>query len=342
MIDTGRLTGRLALVLGVLLAAAATDGAAAQRLRRPRGDVVRIGLHRDAPGEAGRLRRQAFDYYYRNSNNNVFRNSRHFHPTKNAFRSSRHYRQRVAASWDGEPRRTWVRFTEHGGRRGKGRHGRRGWSRERSYSFAHHNGRYDQDFVYFTDGAYLGPDGYWEGDGYPLYDPYGVPAAYDDGQLVPLGPPAPAPPRSRRDIEQVPIHVEERPTRQAVMRQVTQPDGRVRTVITNEAAPPAGDDPWRLLRDGRHEEAAALFDEAMFDDDRGAEATLGYALALLEGGRPERAAAAARRAARIDADVLDTVALTAAERERAASLLAERPADASDEAGETDGSGPPE
>ena len=64
-------------------------------------------------GEAARLERQAYDYYFRNSNNNVFRRSRHFHPTKNVFRSSRYYQQRVRASTDGYPLRTIVRFTEH-------------------------------------------------------------------------------------------------------------------------------------------------------------------------------------------------------------------------------------
>lgn len=79
-------------------------------------------------GEMARLLRQAYDYHYRNSNRNVFRSSNHYHPTKNIFRSSNHYQRRLAASFDGYPLRTFVRYASH----------HDGEARERTYSFAHH------------------------------------------------------------------------------------------------------------------------------------------------------------------------------------------------------------
>ena len=68
-------------------------------------------------GEVARLLRQAYDYEHRNSNRNVFRKSRHFHPTRNIFRSSRHYQQKLAASSDGYPLRTFGSLRPFGGRR---------------------------------------------------------------------------------------------------------------------------------------------------------------------------------------------------------------------------------
>ena len=66
-------------------------------------------------GEMARLYRQAYDYRYRNSNRNVFRSSRHFHPTRNIFRSSQYYQRRLAASFDGYPRSTTVRYRHQEG-----------------------------------------------------------------------------------------------------------------------------------------------------------------------------------------------------------------------------------
>jgi len=83
-------------------------------------------------GEQARLLRQAYDYLHRNSNDNVYRNSRHHHPTRNVFRSSRHYKQRVAASSDGFPLRTFVRF---------GRSVDGGPRELIEYDFAHHRRR---------------------------------------------------------------------------------------------------------------------------------------------------------------------------------------------------------
>jgi hypothetical protein len=196
-------------VLAVATPAAANDGVI----------VVR--------GELERLNRQAYDYHYRNSNRNVFRRSRHFHPTRNVFRSSRYYQQRLAASFDGYPLRT----TYHG----YGRHGR-----HKSYSV-----------VYPRRAPYgPSPDGYLVSTlGCDEYDD-SYDRGYEEGyrrgaddvayELEQARVERPRP-RTRDEIETVVVHVHERqPAKQkAVMQRVVAADGTVRMVITSTPVAPA-------------------------------------------------------------------------------------------------------
>lgn len=152
------------------------------------------------PPEIERLERHAYDYYDRNSNGNVYRRSRHFHPTRNVFRSSRYYQQKLAASYSAYPLRTWVRYAET----------RNGQSRERSYNWAHP-----------------------PADRYPRYRDAELivtgPIVDADVAPSPAGGPALGRQRARRMARPTP------PTRPAtqrpVMRTVTLPDGRTKTII---------------------------------------------------------------------------------------------------------------
>lgn len=175
--------------------------------------VTPVAAEPPVRGEVARLLRQAYDYEYRNSNNNVFRRSNHNHPTKNVFRSSRYYQRRLAASYSGYPLRT-----------------------------IYHGPRGDRSVVYPRRQPY-GPGEYYPGE----YGDYGY--GYGGGpcaspttvvQQVHVTQPAPEPapePRkqlTRADIEMVPIRVARRPaTQKAEIKTVTLPDGRVRTIIAS-------------------------------------------------------------------------------------------------------------
>lgn len=159
-------------------------------------------------GEIARLARQAYDYNYRNSNRNVFRRSRHFHPTKNVFRSSRYYRDRLAASYAGYPLRTVVHHGHHSGEHG-----------EHLFVYPRR-----QPYGPSLDGYYLGPEYGDLGWGDRSVEP--DPAAEEPERRRP---------RSREEIEMVEIRVVERePTQRAVLKTVIRPDGTVHTVITSE------------------------------------------------------------------------------------------------------------
>jgi hypothetical protein len=166
-------------------------------------------------GEMARFARLVYDHQYRNSNGNVFRNSKHANPTRNPFRSSRYYRQRLAASTDGYPVQTWVRYDE--------RIGDVYIPREERYVY---HSRSPRGPVGFGDVGGVPEAGLElleiedldEGLGYepePARRP-GVIRTY--GRPRPKRPtPPPAPPRP----------ASQRP----VLEQVTGPDGKVRTVI---------------------------------------------------------------------------------------------------------------
>ena len=263
-------------LLAVLLLALLTPGIAAAQHDEP--VIVR--------GELARLARQAYDYAYRNSNRNVFRSSNHFHPTRNVFRSSDHYRKKLAASFDGYPLRTIVHYTEGCGDE----------ARERCYSFAHHR-RHPTGPVGPHPGWGLGDLGYEYASPALLAEP---PTPHPET----AEPAEPAPrrrPRSRHEIETVEIHVHPRkPTQRAVMQQIIQPDGSVKTIITSEPIPVSVDDAWSLLQRGEYDEAADLFARHSLDPPRATEATLGYALAKALAGDDPAAAAAIRRARAAD------------------------------------------
>ena len=189
-------------LIGVLVAAGSLALAAAPAAAG--GPVV-------VRGELARLHRQHYDYHYRNSNRNVFRRSRHFHPTKNVFRSSRYYQRRLEASYAGYPLLTVVQHGHHG---------------KRGHTYVHpRRSPYGPSY----DGEYYG--------GCPCgCSPVVV---YNEAPAAPVEPAPPArPPRpkkiTRADIEMLPVRVAKREAKQkAVLRTVTLPDGRVRTMITS-------------------------------------------------------------------------------------------------------------
>lgn len=264
--------------------------------------------HRDGPyvrGEVERLLRQSYDYYYRNSNNNVFRNSRHFHPTRNVFRSSRHYKQRLAASYDGYPLRSTLTFSRRIGD---------GPAIPEQISIVHPR-RHPQGAT---------------GIGYDLLPSYRVspglvdPYLYDGPYrvIVPRSSLDPEPilrkdePRDRDDIEMRAINVNverHEPTQRAVIRTVTRPDGTAKTIIasvpieraepSNAGGDPSIDDGWRRLAVGEYEGAAEAFKARSLDDEGGAEAMLGYGLAMVMLGEYDKAAVAIERAAMIDSEI---------------------------------------
>ncbi|MDY7107721.1 MAG: hypothetical protein SYC29_03705 [Planctomycetota bacterium] len=237
-------------------------------------------------GEMARLLRQAYDYHYRNSNNNVFRSSNHYHPTKNIFRSSNHYKRRLAASLDGYPLRTIVRYTSH----------HDGEPRERVYSFAHHRRH--------PYGPGWAPGISNGGLARILLEEEEAGAERFDAQEPAPQPPPRKKPRSRREIETVPVHIIERePTQRAVMKTVSLPQGGTKTIITSVPIEPRLDEAWQRLTRGEHEEAARCFAARSLDETDGPEATLGYGLARALAGDDDDAARAIRRALDEDPEV---------------------------------------
>lgn len=262
-------------------------------------------------GEVARLLRQAYDYEHRNSNRNVFRKSRHFHPTRNVFRSSRHYQQKLAASSDGYPLRTFIRF---------GRSVDGGERELIEYSYATHR---RSPF------------------GLPSIEEPGLEAlalSHDGGTAVGHHPASryrrpgvrehsiDARSEEPRDVEYhliMPVSAEasmrnddDATARDVVIRRIEREDGSVHTVITNRADDDLEsdedsklddasiDDAWSLLNAGDTARAAELFRRRVMDVERGAEAMVGYGLARLLSGDADDAATALRRAQRLDETVL--------------------------------------
>jgi len=158
-----------------------------------------------AEGEMLRFLRQAEAYFEHNSNNNVFRSSRHFHPSRNALRSSRHYRQRLAASNESYPVRSFGRYTET----------INGEQFVRSWDHAHPRGdRYTVRPEQSGPGHGLGPRGTSETS---------LPIAIDPVRA----------PEGRTTVEAFAAHRAERrrPTQQAVMERVVNADGSISTLI---------------------------------------------------------------------------------------------------------------
>jgi len=255
-------------------------------------------------GEMARLLRQAYDYHYRNSNRNVFRSSNHYHPTKNIFRSSDHYQRRLAASYDGYPLRTFVRYASHHGDK----------SREHVYSFAHHRRQP------YGPGGRAG--GWWDSDvsrddlaRILIEQDETERERFDAEESAPQLPPRKKP-RSRWEIETVPVRViERRPTQRAVMKTARLPDGTTKTIITSEPIEQTIDDAWALLAQGDCKQATELFATHSLDETDAAEATIGYGLARALAGDEIAAARAIRRARAEDPDVLTQLNVDAALRE---------------------------
>jgi len=289
-----RVTASRILLAAVVAALACT--VTADRAQASEPIVVR--------GELARLLRQAYDYHYRNSNNNVFRSSNHYHPTKNIFRSSNHYQRRLAASFDGYPLRTIVRYTS--------RHD--GEARERIYSFAHHRRHpygpgacecgWSNSRVSSGDLAFL------------LLEEEEAEAERINAREHAPQPPPRRKPRSRWEIETAPVHIVKRePTQRAVMKTVSLPNGGTKTIITSVPIDPTLDDAWTLLARGEHEEAAQRFAARSLDEADGAEATVGYGLSRALAGDRRAAASAIRRAQADDPDVLTRIAVDPALRD---------------------------
>lgn len=265
-------------------------------------------------GEAERLLRQAYDYQYRNSNNNVFRSSRHFHPTQNIFRSSRHYQQRLAASYDGYPLRTTIRYGRNNGRgRGRGLH-------EEVISFAHPR-RSPQGPTGYGYDAY--PVTYY-GSAYPGFDDVGYGSSGRRnymGAFTPMYTKACDPevirnellkPRSRDEIEMVALSVPQRePTQQAVMKTITLEDGTMKTIISSVPKQPKEDvsldEAWKRLAVGDYQRAADSFLDHSLDEKLGAQAVLGYGLALALNGNEHDGRIAVKRALEKDANLLERI-----------------------------------
>jgi len=256
-------------------------------------------------GEMARLLRQAYDYHYRNSNRNVFRSSNHYHPTKNIFRSSNHYQRRLAASLDGYPLRTIVRYTSH----------HDGEARERVYSFAHH-----RRHPYGPGGREYG----WWDPGVSSDDLARIlieqettgEERFGAENPSPPQPPARTKPRSRWEIETVPLRViERRPTQRAVVKTVNLPDGTTKTIITSEPIEETIDDAWTLLAGGDGKRAADLFAARSLDETDGPQAMIGFGLAQALAGDENAAARAIRRARTEDPDVLTQLKVDSALRE---------------------------
>jgi hypothetical protein len=244
-------------------------------------------------GETARLLRQAYDYQYRNSNRNVFRSSNHYHPTKNIFRSSNYYKRRLATSFDGYPLRTIVRYASHHG----------GRAHEHVYSFAHPRRQ--------PYGPGWNECGWWD----PAISAGDLTRILIEGEETEgdrfdaeriTSPRAPTKtPRSRWEIETVPVHLVERePTQRAVMKTIDLPDGRTKTIITSEPIEPALDEAWARLTSGEHEEAAERFAARSLDLADGTKATVGYGLARALAGDDAASARAIQRALEDDPDIL--------------------------------------
>lgn len=271
---------------------------------------VQAGHTNDGPlrGEMARLYRQAYDYQYRNSNRNVFRSSRHFHPTKNIFRSSRYYQQRLAASFDGYPLSTTVRYR-------------------------HQEGDHDEEHAYtftYPRRQPIGPTGGLYGNVYPTYvDPgysvvYPTNRSYDlpvDSTRRSAGPNSRSEykryrPRTRAEIKMVPVQVHRaEPSQDAIMQQITQEDGTIRILITSVprmTVETTLDEAWKLLAVGEYDRAAKAFLNESHDDDLGAQAMFGYGLIRLMQDDVEAAAIAMKRALLIDPEITDGISVDAA------------------------------
>lgn len=269
-------------------------------------------------GEVERLLRQAYDYQYRNSNRNIFRSSRHFHPTQNIFRSSRHYRQKLAASYDGYPVSTTIRYTHDSGQghprgRGRGPH-------EEVISFA------------YPHGSPLGPVGYGYGafpvryygsafpgfvdvryglSGRPRHEGIFANRYAEDCDAEPLRG-ARLKPRSRNEIEMVALSVpQHEPTQQAVMKTITLEDGTMRTIISSVPIQPRDevslDEAWKRLAVGDFQQAADAFLDHSLDEQLGAQAILGYGLAEAMNGNEQNGRIALKRALEKDAGLLERI-----------------------------------
>ena len=255
-------------------------------------------------GEVARLLRQAYDYEHRNSNRNVFRRSNHFHPTRNVFRSSRHYQQKLAASSDGYPLRTFVRF---------GRSVDGGPREQIEYSYATHR-RSPFGLPSIEEPGYEALALRRGGHARPYqHRPYECATPRDsvsrqyqhDDVAQPIEYRLITPESAETmDAERNDVRMEARTD--VVLRQIERDDGSVHTIITNGVEPTGEtiDDAWQALSKGYAENAEALFRRHVMDEQRGAEAMAGYGLSQLLAGDVESAATALRRAQRIDADVL--------------------------------------
>ena len=259
-------------------------------------------------GEMAQLYRQAYDYRYRNSNRNVFRSSRHFHPTRNIFRSSRYYQQRLAASFDGYPLSTTVRYR-------------------------HQEGDHDEEHVYtftYPRRHPIGPTGGLYGNVYPTYPDPGYSVVYPTNRSYDLpvdstrrsaGPNSRSEykrsrPRARSEIEMVPVQVHRaEPTQEAIIQQITQEDGTVRTIITSVPRKPdesSLDEAWKFLAVGEYDRASLAFLTESQDDDLGAQSMFGYGLVRLLQDDVKAATTAMKRALLIDPDIIDDISIDAA------------------------------
>ena len=255
--------------------------------------VVSPAAADDLRGEAARLARIAYDYAYRNSNNNVFRSSRHAHPTRNPFRSSRHYQQKLAASNDGYPLRSFTRLDRRTSR----------GSSVVEYSFAYPRSMRSGEagierYSIFDRAGGYGRIGHLVDDaGGNRLGPRPADRSADSRQR-----------RERRVEKPIPmrvIHREPVVVQEAFLRHEVLADGTVRTVISNSTDAELGDlaGAWQLLATGAAQEAAGAFHAAMTDVDHGVEAMVGYGLAQARLGDQAAAAAMIRRAMAIDPDV---------------------------------------
>lgn len=268
---------------------------AAAAFAAPARGAAMPGGHDDVyvRGELDRLYRQAYDYYYRNPNRNVFRSSRHYSPTGNVFRSSQYYQRRLAESYSGYPLRSTFTYTRTRGD---------GVPRVETISFAHPR-RHPQGLV---------------GYGYDLlpahsafpYTPLSYP--YNPFAAIPRNAYDPEPilrrdEEPREPIEMIPLgvaHEARQATQKAVIHTVKQADGTVRTIISSvpiaapESSPVAGgvDDGWRALAVGDYDAAAAAFKDASLDEARSAEAMCGYGIVKALQGDYDAAAVALKRA----------------------------------------------
>jgi hypothetical protein len=201
--------------------------------------------------EWDRLSRHAYDYDYRNSNNNVYRNSRHFSPLQNIFRSSRYYQQQLRAATDGYPIRSTARVTEQIGDRKPF---------VRSYSWMY------PDPYPFRHYGYLPP---WTQGGYD---------------------PAIAHSINRNLVRAADIQWN-RPTATdtPIVQKYMLPSGRKVTIVVSMPPEVDADDAWQLLAAGASNTAAHYF-ERFTDGARGVQARLGMGLALAESGDTDAAA----------------------------------------------------
>ncbi|MCZ6834737.1 MAG: hypothetical protein O7G85_03090 [Planctomycetota bacterium] len=280
-------------------------------------------------GEAERLMRHAYDYRYRNSNHNIFRSSRHASPLGNIFRSSRHYQQRLAASYDGYPVSTTIRYdrsvTRGRGKPGRGKAGqgkagkgharknRRGKGKNRSVTISYaYPRRYPQ-----------GPTGFYS-DLRPVYqvDPYLIQpgGGYGYSPPVPVWERNPPPilrakeaPRSPEAIEMVALNVQavdRKATQRVIVQTIINPDGTISKIITSvpiEDSTSPGDrleQAWKRLAVGEYDLAARDFQDLSLDEDDGAMAMGGYGLVKILQGEFESAENVLQRAILIDDSII--------------------------------------